>query len=165
MREHKIWKEVLERFEQQAPSAVMTHLALDQALPSIWIDEVFLEHRQRQYPCELLFSSVVELMLLVTLGLRPSLHAGTRKLADWLLPLLWSNLPSDIDAATITRLYRKRWRIEGMFGRLESVLNSEIKKAQAQGRSGQRLRGWLHRTRSQTGHGKKTLKGMAFTAS
>ena len=70
MREHKIWKEVLERFEQQAPSAVMTHLALDQALPSIWIDEVFLEHRQRQYPCELLL-------------------------------LLWSNLPSDIDAATI----------------------------------------------------------------
>ena len=134
MREHKIWKEVLERFEQQAPSAVMTHLALDQALPSIWIDEVFLEHRQRQYPCELLL-------------------------------LLWSNLPSDIDAATIARLYRKRWRIEGMFGRLESVLNSEIKKAQAQGRSGQRLRGWLHRTRSQPGHGKKTLKGMAFTAS
>lgn len=80
MREHKIWQEVLERFEQQAPSAVMTHLALDQALPSSWIDEVFLAHRQRQYPCELLFSSVVELMLLVTLGLRPSLHVC--KLAD-----------------------------------------------------------------------------------
>lgn len=28
---------------------------------------------------------------------------------------------------TIARLYRKRWRIEGLFGRLESVLNSEIK--------------------------------------
>lgn len=41
--------------------------------------------------------------------------------------MLWSNLPGEIDAATIARLYRKRWRIEGMFGRLESVLHSEIK--------------------------------------
>jgi IS4 transposase len=40
---------------------------------------------------------------------------------------LWSNLPEAIDAATLARLYRKRWRIEGPFGRLESVLNSEIK--------------------------------------
>lgn len=40
---------------------------------------------------------------------------------------LWSNLPASIDAATIARLYRKRWRIEGMFQRLESVLHSEIK--------------------------------------
>lgn len=41
--------------------------------------------------------------------------------------VLWSNLPPEIDAGTIARLYRKRWRIEGMFGRLESVLHSEIK--------------------------------------
>ena len=59
MREHKIWQEVIERFEQQAPGAVMAHLALDQALPASWIDEVFQAHRQRQYPRELLFSSVV----------------------------------------------------------------------------------------------------------
>ncbi len=56
----------------------MAHLALDRALPASWIDEVFQAHRQRQYPRELLFSSVVELMLLVTLGLRPSLHAAAR---------------------------------------------------------------------------------------
>lgn len=60
----------------------MTRLALDQALPAHWIDEVFEHHRQRQYPRELLFSSVVELMTLVTLGLRPSLHAAARKMAD-----------------------------------------------------------------------------------
>ncbi len=40
---------------------------------------------------------------------------------------LWSNLLQEIDAATIARLYRKRWRIEGMFQRLESVLHSEIR--------------------------------------
>lgn len=58
----------------------MAYLALDKALPASWIDEVFETHRKRQYPRELLFSSVVELMLLVTLGLRPSLHAAVRKL-------------------------------------------------------------------------------------
>lgn len=60
----------------------MAHLALDRAMPASWIDEVFQAHRQRQYPRELLFSSVVELMLLVTLGLRPSLHAAARKMAQ-----------------------------------------------------------------------------------
>jgi len=76
-----MWQEVIDRFEEQAPGAVMAHLTLEQALPASWIDEVFQSHRRRQYPRELLFSSVVELMLLVTLGLRPSLHAAVRKLA------------------------------------------------------------------------------------
>jgi len=77
-----MWQEVLERFEKQAPGAMMAHLALEQALPASWIDEVFQAHRSRQYSRELLFSSVVELMLLVTLGLRPSLHAAARKMAE-----------------------------------------------------------------------------------
>ena len=77
-----MWQELTERFEQQAPAAVMAHLTLEQALPASWVDEVFEQHRQRQYPRELLFSSVVELMMLVALGLRPSLHAAARKMAD-----------------------------------------------------------------------------------
>jgi IS4 transposase len=40
---------------------------------------------------------------------------------------LWTNMPTTVDAATLAQLYRKRWRIEGMFQRLESVLHSEIK--------------------------------------
>lgn len=39
---------------------------------------------------------------------------------------LWSNLPQSISAQQIAGLYRRRWSIEGMFGRLESVLHSEI---------------------------------------
>jgi IS4 transposase len=39
---------------------------------------------------------------------------------------LWSNMPTTIEAVTIAALYRKRWRIEGMFQRFESVLHSEI---------------------------------------
>lgn len=74
-----VWQAVVERFEQQAPGSVMARLALDQALPAHWIDEVFDSHRQRQYPRELLFSTVVELMTLVSLGLRPSLVAGVSR--------------------------------------------------------------------------------------
>ncbi len=40
---------------------------------------------------------------------------------------LWSNLPEAVTAGRIAELYRTRWRIEGMFGRLESVLNSELR--------------------------------------
>ena len=77
-----VWQAVVERLEQQAPASVMARLALEQALPAHWIDEVFETHRQRQYPRELLFSTVVELMTLVSLGLRPSLHAPARKLDE-----------------------------------------------------------------------------------
>ncbi len=59
---------------------MMARTALEHALPARWIDEVFDEHRQRQYSRELLFSTVVELMTLVSLGLRPSLHAAARQM-------------------------------------------------------------------------------------
>ena len=75
-----MWQVVLDRFEQHAPACVMARLALEQAMPATWVDEIFQEHRQRQYPRELMFSTIVELMTLVTLGLRPSLHAAARKL-------------------------------------------------------------------------------------
>jgi len=39
---------------------------------------------------------------------------------------LWSNLPEAVGAQRIAELYRTRWRIEGMFGRLEAVLHSEV---------------------------------------
>src|SRR5689334_6755150 len=71
---------VLERFEQRAPASVMARVALEHALPSDWINAVFEEHRQRQYSRELLFSTVIELVTLVSLGLRPSLHAAARTL-------------------------------------------------------------------------------------
>jgi IS4 transposase len=75
-----MWEKVLERFEKQAPASVMTKLVLEQAVAAEWVDKVFDEHRQRQYSRELLFSTVVELMSLVSLGLRPSLHAAARKM-------------------------------------------------------------------------------------
>jgi IS4 transposase len=72
-------KEVLARFEQREATSVMARVALERAIDPAWVDQMFEEHRQRQYPRELLFSTVVELVTLVSLGLRPSLHAAAKK--------------------------------------------------------------------------------------
>jgi IS4 transposase len=41
---------------------------------------------------------------------------------------LLTNVPAErMGAKEVARLYRRRWSIEGMFGRLESVLKSEVK--------------------------------------
>lgn len=61
----------LERFIEHSPVTVMARLALQRAIEPAWIDGVFDEHAQRQYTRELLFSTTVELMSLVALGLRP----------------------------------------------------------------------------------------------
>ena len=77
--ENEIWEAVIERFEQQTPASVMARMVLEEALPAKWIDEVFEAHRGQQYARKLMLSTVVELMTLVTLGLRPSLHAAARQ--------------------------------------------------------------------------------------
>jgi IS4 transposase len=70
--------DIFERFERKSPLAVMTRLILQRSLSSEWLDKVFEQHRDKQYTRELLFSTVVELMMLVALGLRPSLHAAAQ---------------------------------------------------------------------------------------
>jgi len=54
----------------------MARMALERAIESGWVDEVFAALRQQQYPRELLFPRVAELM---SLGLRPSLHTGPNR--------------------------------------------------------------------------------------
>jgi IS4 transposase len=67
---------IVERFVEQTPITVMARLALQRALEPAWVDAVFEKHRQYQYQGELLFSTTVELMSAVAVGLRPSLHAA-----------------------------------------------------------------------------------------
>ena len=68
----------------------MARIASERALPAGWVDEVFEAHREHQYARELLFSTVVELMTLVCLGLRPSLHAAARQMLS--LPVSLASL-------------------------------------------------------------------------
>src|SRR3978361_828128 len=84
-----VWPVVLARFEQHAPASVMARTALEHALSPDWIDAVFEAERQRQYSRELMFSTVVELMMLVSLGLRPPLHAPARQMGKLPVSLLF----------------------------------------------------------------------------
>jgi IS4 transposase len=92
-------EEMLKRFSEQAPVAVMARLGLQRAISTEWVNQVFEEHSKSQYTRELLFSTVVELMSLVALGMRPSLHAAAQKMKD--------DLP-----VSLTALYDKVNRVE-----------------------------------------------------
>jgi len=111
-----MWQEVLERFEKHAPASVMARIALEQAMPAAWIDEVFEANRQRQYPRELLFSTIVELMSLVSLGLQPSLHAAARKMEH--LPV---SLAALYDKVNRTELPLLRALVQGSSARLQPI--------------------------------------------
>jgi IS4 transposase len=71
--------ELVERFEQTFPLSAMARALLEAAISPQWVDEVFETHRQRQYPKELMFSTVVSLMTVVTLGLRDSVNAAAKQ--------------------------------------------------------------------------------------
>jgi len=81
---------VLEKFEKESPFTVMAHLSLAQALQPEWVNDVFEEHSDGQYTRTLLFSTVVEAMGLVSLGLSPSVHAAAKSLGEKLTVSLTS---------------------------------------------------------------------------
>lgn len=123
--------EVFERFAEHAPVAVLARLGLQRALSADWVDEVFEQHRQSQYTRELLFSTVVDLMSLVALGLRPSLHAAAQKARD--LPVSLAALYDKVnrtDPAVVRALVR------GSAARLAPVM-APLRKGAAPW-----LRGW-----------------------
>jgi len=112
-----VWPVVLERFERPAPAGVMARMVLEHALPAGWVDAVFEAHRQKQYSRELLFSTVVELTTLVSLGLRPSLHAAARQ-----MPTLPVSLGSLYDKVNHTEPAVLRALVRGSAGRLAPVM-------------------------------------------
>jgi IS4 transposase len=123
-----VWPVVVERFERHAPAGVMARIALEHALPAGWVDEVFEAHRQKQYSRELLFSTVVELTTLVSLGLRPSLHAAARQMPR--LPVSLGSLYAKVNHTEPAIL---RALVRGSAGRLGPVMTALRPKASLPG--------------------------------
>jgi IS4 transposase len=73
---------ILARFAKGSPVTVMARTTLERALDAGWVDALFEAFRERQYTRELLFSTTVEVMSLVALGLQPSVHAAARARED-----------------------------------------------------------------------------------
>lgn len=71
-----MFSEVLERFIKNSPVAVMVRALLENLLDADKMDRWFDTVRQSQYTKEILFSSIVGLMLQVVCKIRPNVHAG-----------------------------------------------------------------------------------------
>lgn len=74
-----LMNEVIEHCAKGSPVTVMARLALQHALEPSWLDDLFKRERGTQHERELLFSTTVELMSLVALGVRASLHAAAKE--------------------------------------------------------------------------------------
>ncbi|MBV8606674.1 MAG: IS4 family transposase, partial [Singulisphaera sp.] len=81
----------------------MTQAVMENALSPRIIDQLFEDVAERQFPRNLLFSSIVELMSLVVCRIQPSLHAAYVKNA----------VPINV---SLQALYRKIERIETPIG-------------------------------------------------
>ena len=75
---------VFEPFVEQRPICVMARGVLEHLFHAERIDALFERTAEVQYTRELLFSSVVDLMGQVVLGLQPSVHAAYQAQADQL---------------------------------------------------------------------------------
>ncbi len=58
----KFVQNVIERFQQKKPVAVMTRMLLANTLSASCMDRIFADHRLRQVEGELAFSAVADLM-------------------------------------------------------------------------------------------------------
>jgi len=67
---------IFERFVEHSPVSVMVRGCLEHALVPDQLDELFRRQARQQYTRELLFSSVVDLIGLVVIGVRKSVHAA-----------------------------------------------------------------------------------------
>ena len=69
-----MFNEVLDRFAEQSAVSVMFRGTLENTVTAELLDEIFAAHARRQRPGELLFSAMVELLGLVTSGVRRAVH-------------------------------------------------------------------------------------------
>ena len=75
---------VFEPFVEQRPICVMARSVLEHLFNAERIDALFARTAQVQYTRAVLFSSVVDLMGQVVLGIQPSVHAAYQAQADQL---------------------------------------------------------------------------------
>ena len=69
-------EELLGRFEKESPVAVMARVTLDHLLSDDRLNDLFEKHAVQQKCGELLFSTVADLMALVAIKAKPSVHAA-----------------------------------------------------------------------------------------
>ena len=69
-------RDVYERFAEKAPVSVMVRATIENVLADDRLDSIFEENAQQQYPGDLLFSTVADIMSLVVCQIHPSVNAA-----------------------------------------------------------------------------------------
>jgi Transposase DDE domain len=77
-----IMDEILQRFLDQAPVAVMVRATIARNLAHSTLDDIFERHADAQYTRELTFSALTRLMTQVVFGTYPSVNAAYRHAKD-----------------------------------------------------------------------------------
>jgi hypothetical protein len=77
-RKDDLMDEILQRFIDQAPIAVMAQGTAARAIGSSVLDDIFKRHADAQYTRELTFSALTRLMTQVVFAAYPSVHAAYR---------------------------------------------------------------------------------------
>lgn len=101
--------QVFAKFVAKSPVSVMARATLEYALQPKFLDNLFEQHAEDQYTRTLLFSSVVDLLSMVTCNIHPSVRAAYRA------------VPADI-AVSLTSVYNK---LNG----LETQVSAELLRA------------------------------------
>ena len=114
---------VMERLIEHSPVSVMARLGLQRALDPAWMDELFEQERKTQYTRELLLSTTVEIMSLVAVGLRPSVHAAAKA-----TPALSVSTTALYDKISRTEPGLVRALVQGSARRLASVVQPMLRK-------------------------------------
>jgi hypothetical protein len=103
-----LMSKVFERFIEKTPVSVMARAAMEHALAPEALDALFVEHADKQYMRELLFSSVVDLMSVVVSKVTPSVHAAYQAVAETLPVSITSvyNKLNNLEPAVTSALVR-----------------------------------------------------------
>jgi hypothetical protein len=103
-----LMSKVFERFIEKTPVSVMARAAMEHALAPEALEALFVEHADKQYTRELLFSSVVDLMSVVVSKVAPSVHAAYQAVAETLPVSITSvyNKLNNLEPAVTSALVR-----------------------------------------------------------
>ncbi|MCH8042566.1 MAG: IS4/IS5 family transposase, partial [Planctomycetes bacterium] len=77
-----VLRDLVERFEKEAPVCVMVRAALENVFAAERLDAIFEKSAKQQRSGELLFSTVADIMAAVVCQIRPSVNAAYRAQKD-----------------------------------------------------------------------------------
>jgi len=77
-----VFEEVIKRFSQKAPAAVLFRSLFARVFSAEQLDRVFHDHKRRQVEGDLVFSALIRLLTPVVSGGKPTVHASYQELEN-----------------------------------------------------------------------------------